>query len=511
MSVHHSTLADAKKYFDAAEALKNEIFNTKTDVTVSGTSYYIAADGDDNNDGLSPKTPWKSMQKVNHVEFKEGDAVFFKRGDKFRATLVHGDWSSIKTQSGVTYSAYGEGPKPTLISSIDASGEDRWVPTEWENVWKFTEKVSGTDADIGVIVFDGGRCWGIKVSINPMKETRMFIGKTFNGEEKNDAPEEPWIKPYEVKRDLEFHHNWDDDTIYVYSAKGNPGKRFGEIELCPRRHAFWADAHDVLIDNLDIFGAGGHGVSTANCERYVIQNCTFRWIGGSIQGKSLEREDGHDPIRFGNSVETWSKGKDFVIHHCFSTQVYDCCWTIQWAGKSTDGDKIFENVHFHHNYTELANNGLEVWLGPSENNDPELRFEINNLNLHDNYTLYSGYGWSHQRPNKDANFFYGGLPKKTRTKFNNCHICNNVNLFTTCYITFATQLASHLFNFHDNVYFLEDNKRFGLVPIDRKTCLGDQEFIPYKEEELKKLQEDGIEIGSEFHIVPAGTVPTSFD
>ncbi|MBQ7822310.1 MAG: hypothetical protein IJ391_08525 [Clostridia bacterium] len=510
MAVIYSTLDDAKKYLDEAEKLKNEIFSTKTDVKIKGKTYYVSADGDDSNDGLSPERAWKSMDKLNHVTFEYGDGVLFRRGDRFKATLVENAWSSIKTQSGVTYSTYGEGPKPILDSTIDASGADKWVKTEWENVWEYTEKVSGRDADIGIIIFDDGNAWGIKVSTNPQKQTRIFIGKTFNGIDKNDAPEEAWILPYNVKRELEFHHNWENDTLYVYSAKGNPGERFEKIELVPRRHCFWGDVHDVLIDNLDIYGAGGHGFSTAHCDNLTVQNCLFRWIGGSIQGRSY-RTDGLDPIRFGNSVENWSEGKNFTIHHCFSTQIYDCCWTIQWCGKSNEGDMIFENVEFHHNYTEYANNGLEVWNGPAESNDPELHFEIRNMHLHDNYTLYSGYGWSHQRPNKDANFFYGGLPKKTRLKFFDSHICNNVNLFTTAYVTWASQIGPDQFNFHDNIYFMTGDKRFGLVPIDRVSCEGEQEFVPYTEEALNKLQKDGIEKGSIFHILPAGSVPTSFD
>ena len=510
MSIVHTSPDAAKKYFEAAQALKKEIFETKTDVKISGTAYYVSNDGNDENDGLSPETAWRSIEKLNSFEFKDGDGVLFRRGDRFKAALIPDMRSSIITRSGVTYSTYGEGAKPILDCTVDASGEDKWKKTEWENVWECTDKLSGVDADIGVVIFDGGRAWGIKVSVNPGKQTRMFIGKTFNGINKNDAPEEPWILPYNVKRDLEFHHNWDNETVYIYSEE-NPGKRFNTIEFAVRRHFFWGDAHDVLIDNLDIYGAGGHGVSTAHCARFTVQNSIFRWIGGSIQSKSLPT-DGRDPVRFGNSVENWQEGKDFTIHHCYSSQVYDCCWTIQWCGISNgEGDVRFENVEFHHNYTEYANNGLEVWLGPAAGNDPELQYEINDLYLHDNYTLYAGYGWSHQRPNKDANFFYGGLPKHTRTKFNRCNICNNVNLYTTCYVTWASQVGPNQFNFHDNIYFMEDNKRFGLVPIDRVSCEGDQDWVLLSDEALEKLQSDGIEQGSVFNLVPEGSVPTDFN
>lgn len=507
MPVYNSTLSDAKKYFNAAEKLKQEIVKSKTNVCVRGKAYYISSDGDDENDGLSPESAWRTPDRLRKAKLEHGDGVFFRRGDSFRSTLLPGAWSSIVTVSGVTYSAYGEGAKPVLNNSIDVGDSAKWKQTEYENVWECTEHISQSDADIGCIIFNGGEAWGIKVSSNREKQTRMYIGKTFNGICKNDAPEEPLVLPHNVKRELEFHHSPENDTLYLYCSLGNPGDRFKSIELAPRRHCFWGDASDVLIDNIEIYGAGGHGISTANSVRYTVQNCVFRFIGGSIQSKKYTG----DPIRYGNSVENWSRARNLTIHHCVSSQIYDCCWTIQWCGVSDDGDKLFENIHFHHNYTEYANNGLEVWNGPNENNDKSLRFEINGLDLHDNYTLYSGYGWSHQRPNKDANFFYGGLPKKTRTVFKNSNIHHNVNLFATCYVTFASQVGQKLFNFHNNVYFMESDKRFGLIPIDRDSCEGEQAFVPYSAEALEELMRDGVERDSEFHILPAGTVVPSFE
>ena len=52
----------------------NEILDTDTEIihsdtyipgeTYTGTAYYVSADGDDNNDGLTPETAWQSMGKL---------------------------------------------------------------------------------------------------------------------------------------------------------------------------------------------------------------------------------------------------------------------------------------------------------------------------------------------------------------------------------------------------------------------------------------------------------------
>lgn len=51
------------------------------------TNYYVAYDGNDNNDGLSFSTPWKTIDKVNSQTFAAGDQILFKNGGVYRGTL----------------------------------------------------------------------------------------------------------------------------------------------------------------------------------------------------------------------------------------------------------------------------------------------------------------------------------------------------------------------------------------------------------------------------------------
>src|SRR5690554_6761529 len=74
------------------------------------TDYYISSEGDDSNSGTNPEQAWKTLDKVNQVEFSAGDNIYFKRGDSWRGTLLI--TSSGTDGNPITYSAYGEGAEP---------------------------------------------------------------------------------------------------------------------------------------------------------------------------------------------------------------------------------------------------------------------------------------------------------------------------------------------------------------------------------------------------------------
>lgn len=72
-----------------------------------GTSYYISSsEGNDANDGLSPKSPWKSFANVKDMRLTEGDKILLKRGDEWNETLyVHANGTE---KNWVLVSGYGD-------------------------------------------------------------------------------------------------------------------------------------------------------------------------------------------------------------------------------------------------------------------------------------------------------------------------------------------------------------------------------------------------------------------
>ena len=65
------------QFEDISEKRKQEIRSTKDVLQVAGTTYYVSNSGDDNNDGKTPQTSWKTLKKVSDAYLNEGDGVLF--------------------------------------------------------------------------------------------------------------------------------------------------------------------------------------------------------------------------------------------------------------------------------------------------------------------------------------------------------------------------------------------------------------------------------------------------
>ena len=472
------------KYMNETDALIDEILSSPTTVDVTGRRYYVSSTGDDNNDGLSPDAPWKSMEKVNGFEFEKGDGVFFKRGDIWRIEI------ELRTQSGVTYSAYGAGAKPKIIASADGSGEDKWIETEYPGVYAYTKKIPAVKRNVGTVVFDGGRAWGIKV-LKKTNGNRLDNGTVFNGIESYSISERPLKDHGGLVGDLEFYHNRDDDTLYLCSKEGNPGKRFKSIEISRKGLAVYMNSEDIVIDNLEIVGAGTHGIGGQSVKNVTVQYCVLKWIGGTVQTFE-NREFG---LRYGNAIESYGNAENFTIRYCYASQVYDCCYTVQCGSKAT-----FKDVHMYKNVAEFCNTGLEIWQGGGL---------LENMNLHDNYTRFSGYGYSHQRPRKDGNFFYGA--SNTSSTYINNNVCGNVNCFSSKYALLAAATGPKQYNFHDNLYILEKGKYIGGITPNPGIGRGRMVDVEYTEEELSYAVYNGFERGGRFYYTEPELLGNMYD
>ncbi len=66
-------------------------------LTANGQSFYISnSEGNDDNDGLSIQSPFKSLNKLNSMVFNSGDSIFFKSGDYWQGMFwIKGSGSSM--------------------------------------------------------------------------------------------------------------------------------------------------------------------------------------------------------------------------------------------------------------------------------------------------------------------------------------------------------------------------------------------------------------------------------
>lgn len=354
---------------------------------------YVSADGNDNANGRTPETAWKTLGKLTYNNLHPSTwstvkYVLFRRGDVFRGTL-----SAV---AGVTYSAYGEGPKPCIYASPE-NGAD---PTKWtkapgtENVWQYNIG----NSDVGTLVFDGGRAHAIKiVPAHHTNETAVFeFTQKYNGLCFTNGYKD-------LAFDLHFWHDYaktsfkphatGSGNLYLYSKGGqNPGERFRSIEFNVRKNGVAVGSNsNVHIDNLCIKYVGAHGIGAGTANGLKVTNCELGWIGGGIQ-----YENEPHAVRFGNGVEIYGGCDDYVVSNCYVYQVYDAGITQQLNVNNSATNYVYQKgMRYLDNVVENCNYSIEYFLSrvPAENPS-----RMENFLIDGNIMWDSGYGYCQQRP-----------------------------------------------------------------------------------------------------------------
>src|SRR5258706_3056598 len=108
-----------------------------------GQTFYVdPINGNDNNNGLSEGSAWKSVPKVNAQTFQPGDTVLFKSGEVYHEPLrVTG---AMGTESApITIGGYGTGPNPIFDGSVELR-DATWVETTpGSRVWTTSVAAAG--------------------------------------------------------------------------------------------------------------------------------------------------------------------------------------------------------------------------------------------------------------------------------------------------------------------------------------------------------------------------------
>ncbi|MGH6841295.1 MAG: putative Ig domain-containing protein, partial [Methylocella sp.] len=109
-------------------------------------AYYVDnINGNDSADGHTPATAWKSVNKVNITTLGPNTSVRFKRGGVWREQLEMQSGTSV---GAIYYDAYGTGPKPKLMGSVNASRTSDWTALGgnlWQSVKTFPPKPGYTN------------------------------------------------------------------------------------------------------------------------------------------------------------------------------------------------------------------------------------------------------------------------------------------------------------------------------------------------------------------------------
>lgn len=91
-------------YFDQEES--------KNPGVVANTYYIDSRSGDDNHNGLSPKTAWQTLEKVNTVFLSPGSKLLFRAGGRWAGSLK--PLGSGSAGAPIIIDSYAAGPRPLL-------------------------------------------------------------------------------------------------------------------------------------------------------------------------------------------------------------------------------------------------------------------------------------------------------------------------------------------------------------------------------------------------------------
>jgi len=421
---------------NAADQRRDAILNSPTTVQITGTSYYVSNHGDDNNDGLTPETAWATLDKVNsaftqdwsngdgrwnndhfpeflwasshrdqRITLKPGDGVFFERGGVWRGML--------RTVSGVTYSAYGEGKKPEIYGSPEnGSGAEKWSLVEGtNNIWVFYKDLQ----DCGGILLDGNIV-AIKQPALLYKDKYYDVGD----EQYPQINDMSQLQVFDVKNlaDLRFFndiqysdHNADNvpdygtwGKLYLRSDAGNPGAVYSSIEFFTG-NSDWgqgiAHAEDnSVIDNIS-FKYGAMGVDAQGSTNVTIQNCEVGWIGGIIldyDAQGLGSDTSLAVVRSGDGIAIGGKNNRAINNYVYQT--FDNALTVEGylMGNENANDHeagLRENCVIEGNLIEKSSGGALIagWYAYSNNLDMPL---FQNMTIDKNIFLDVGQGgWAH--------------------------------------------------------------------------------------------------------------------
>jgi Right handed beta helix region len=267
------------------------------------TDYYLdAGNGQDQNNGRTPSTAWKSLKKINSTKFKPGDRILLKKGEVWHEKLLLS--GSGTPDNPIIFASYGDGEKPVVSAWDTLNG---WVkPSNWISLDRLVWYISCQQ--------DPKRIWLTE------KEYRRSINLS----------------------GLDSTARWfyDEPThrLYIYSP-GNPSQYYKGIVAAAVRDAavIGRNVSDIVLRDLSIQGGGLYSLHLNNCQRITIESCQI----------------GHYSGKYGILVSQSSNG---IIRNCAIDSGLRLKYDFEYYAVE-DGVKLYNGC----TYWKIFDNQIQDW------------------------------------------------------------------------------------------------------------------------------------------------------
>ncbi len=223
------------------------IFLAISTISLQATVYYLDYEnGSNDNDGLSPASPWKDLFKIGASNPQPGDVYLFKRGSTWKGSQFYIPFYGTYNQP-ITFGAYGSTSDPlpvfTTIDILTGSAD--------ENSWSEVSPGQWTMP----LASSPGRLW--------LDGQEVLRSETLNklGIPDNEGVTGEW-----------FHSA---GTLHLLSSQ-NPALAFSEIEGSKFFYtSIIYGSRYLILENLDFQGGSGSALVLFGTIRTEIRNCNF--------------------------------------------------------------------------------------------------------------------------------------------------------------------------------------------------------------------------------------------
>ena len=475
-------LQEGRARRDAILASETRVVKSHTFIpgeTYTGTAYYISNDGNDHAAGTSPETAWMTIDRLNRADLQYGDAVFFRRGDVWRA-------AQVDSRPGVTYSAYGEGEKPGLYGSVEnGGGAEKWSlwyeGEDGRKVWVYYRSM----LDCGAIALNGGQTVAKKVQPFWNGQTYQVLSNLWLTDDTGRAAEDQAALPefdpaVHLVEDLTFFSQasgglpdtlpiyllgWmdtggreqycltADGPLYLRCDQGNPGQLYPDIEFLSPYAPFDGVQDDVVIDNLALRYTGRNLLSVApECEGVLVQNCDMGWGGGCTASYAMDTITGYAAGvqrngGCGGASSSHNTFRNNYVHETYQEGL-GLETAIEFGGTAFDvTDVVFEGNVFYHCSSPL------LYFNWDEEARPDHQFR--NITFRDNQVFYSTMSQWTDNGEKIAGYHTGAFSIEGGPNMQDGTVKIQDNVFFAageCLVYIKTYVPEYLPDFEGNCY-----------------------------------------------------------
>lgn len=269
-------------------------------------TYYVDAEnGDDNNDGTSPETAWKTLAKASSIrQLKEGGSILLKAG-----SVWNGEQLTVRNAQGteetpIVIGSYGEGAKPVINgngANWDADTKEELAAVHIynsENIVIENLEITNWDSSVsgdytqsskllsGLVVEnkDAGALSNVVIRNNKIHDVN---GRMAGGAEKaagglivvvtgggsnHTGKVESWYDGLTIAGNEVY--NVCHEAIYmesVWASRTLVGGTSSDTNYQNSGNSPWVGSNDVLIENNYVHDVAGDGIVPINTTEALVQ------------------------------------------------------------------------------------------------------------------------------------------------------------------------------------------------------------------------------------------------